>query len=336
MCIREKPVAIIIQVAKRAGVAVATISRVLNNSPLVTDATKEHVRKIIEELDYHPNVVARSLRSSKSRLLLALVPNISNPFHAEIVHGTNRVVHAHDYNLLLCETNGLREREDAFFSMLKQKIVDGILAIDPGVSVDNLREYGARYPIVQCCESKEGVDLPYVGVDDEKGAYAAVSYLISTGCRRIAMANASGSFGFARLRRAGYLRALREHGIAHDPDLLLKYEFGVDSGADIAARMLALHEPIDGVFLDYDVIAVDAQRTLIDAGVKVPDDISIVGFDGSDMTLICTPRLTTVAQPAYQIGMKAAEMLFAELEGEVLQESRVTLDFELKVRQSTR
>ena len=217
--------ATISEVAKRAGVSVATISRVLNNSPLVTEATKEHVRNIIEELDYHPNVVARSLRSSKSRLLLALVPNISNPFHAEIVHGTNRVVHAHDYNLLLCETNGLREREDAFFSMLKQKIVDGILAIDPGVSVDNLREYGAKYPIVQCCEHKEGIDLPYVGVDDEKGAYSAVSHLIATGCRRIAMANASGSFGFARLRRAGYLRALQEHGIEFDPDLLLQYEF---------------------------------------------------------------------------------------------------------------
>jgi LacI family repressor for deo operon, udp, cdd, tsx, nupC, and nupG len=264
------------------------------------------------------------------------VPNISNPFHAEIVHGTNRVVHAHDYNLLLCETNGLREREDAFFSMLKQKIVDGILAIDPGVSVDNLREYGAKYPIVQCCEHKEGIDLPYVGVDDEKGAYSAVSHLIATGCRRIAMANASGSFGFARLRRAGYLRALQEHGIEFDPDLLLQYEFGVDSGADIAARLLALSEPIDGVFLDYDVIAVDAQRALIDAGVKVPEDIAIVGFDGSDMTLICTPRLTTIAQPAYQIGMKAAEMLFAVLEGEALKERNVTLDFELKVRQSTR
>ena len=331
----ENKVLTISEVAKIAGVSVATISRVLNNSPLVTESTKQRVRKIIEELDYHPNVVARSLRSSKSRLLLALVPNISNPFHAEIVHGINKVVHAHDYNLLLCETNGMREREDAFFSMLKQKIVDGILAIDPGVSVDNLREYGAKYPIVQCCEHKDGVDLPYVGVDDEKGAYAAVSHLIATGCRRIAMANASGSLGFARLRRAGYLRALKEHGIEHDPDLLLKYKFGVDSGADIAARLLALREPIDGVFLDYDVIAVDAQRALIDAGVKVPDDISIVGFDGSDMTLICTPQLTTVAQPAYQIGMKAAEMLFAALEGAVLEERDVTLDFELKVRQST-
>ncbi|MFT3847270.1 MAG: LacI family DNA-binding transcriptional regulator [Propionivibrio sp.] len=324
------------EVARIAGVSVATISRVLNNSPLVTEATKERVRKIIEELDYHPNVVARSLRSSKSRLLLALVPNISNPFHSEIVHGTNRVVHAHDYNLLLCETNGLREREDAFFSMLKQKIVDGILAIDPGVSIDNLRDYGVKYPIVQCCEHKEGIDLPYVGVDDEQGAYAAVSHLIATGCRRIAMANASGSFGFARLRRAGYLRALQEHGIEHDPDLLLKYEFGVDSGADIAARLLALPEPIDGVFLDYDVIAVGAQRALIEAGVSVPDDVAIVGFDGSDMTLICTPTLTTVAQPAYQIGMKAAEMLFAVLEGEELAERNVTLDFELKVRQLTR
>ena len=108
------------QVAEIAGVSVATISRVVNNSPLVTESTKQRVRKVIDELDYHPNVVARSLRSSKSRALLALVPNISNPFHAEIVHGINKIVYAHDYNLLLCETHGIREREHAFFSMLKR------------------------------------------------------------------------------------------------------------------------------------------------------------------------------------------------------------------------
>lgn len=323
------------EVARIAGVSVATISRVLNNSPLVTDSTKQRVRKIIEELDYHPNVVARSLRSSKSRMLLALVPNISNPFHAEIVHGINKVVRAQDYNLLLCETNGMREREDAFFSMLKQKIVDGILALDPGVSVDNLQEYGGKYPVILCCEDKDNVDLPYVGVDDEQGAYAAVSHMIATGCRRIAMVNASAAFSFARLRRAGYLRALREHGLTHDPELLLPYEFGVATGAEVAARLLALGQPIDGVFLDYDVIAVNAQRALIEAGVKVPDEMSIVGFDGSDMTLICTPTLTTVAQPAYQIGVKAAEMLFALLDGQQLAERKVTLDFALKVRQST-
>ena len=324
------------EVARIAGVSVATISRVLNDSPLVTDATKTRIRQIIEELDYHPNVVARSLRSSKSRLLLALVPNISNPFHAEIVHGANRVVHAHDYNLLLCETTGRRERENAFFSMLKQRTVDGILAIDPGVSVDNLRDYGGKYPIIQCCEAKAGIDLPYVGVDDEKGAYAAVCHLISTGCRRIAMVSASGEMGFAKLRLSGFRRALKEHGIEHDPDLLLEYEFGVDNGREIARRLLALHKPIDGVFLDYDIIAVDAQRALIEAGIKVPEDISIVGFDGSDITMICTPTLTTVAQPANQIGMKAAEMLFAVLDGEPLHARRLTLDFELKVRQSTR
>ena len=324
------------QVAKVAGVSVATISRVLNDSPLVTPETRQHVQKVIDELDYHPNVVARNLRSSKSRLLLALVPNISNPFHAEVVHGINKVVYAHDYNLLLCETQGIREREDAFFSMLKQKIVDGILAIDPAVSVDNLREYGAKYPIIQCCEYKQAVDLPYVGVDDEAGAFAAVAHLIATGCRRIALVNASGTLGFARLRRQGYLRALHAHGLQPVPETIIEYNFGEESGESAARRLMALPEPVDGVFFDYDVIAVGAQRTLIEAGVRVPDDLSIVGFDGSDMTLICTPTLTTIAQPAYQIGRKSAEMLFTLLEGKTLEERSVTLDFELKIRQSTR
>ena len=324
------------EVARIAGVSVATISRVLNESPLVSEKTRARVKKVIKDLDYHPNVVAQNLSSSKSRILLALVPNISNPFHAEIVHGTNRVVHAHDYNLLLCETNGLREREDAFFSMLKQKIVDGMLAIDPAVSADNLRKFGASYPIVQCCEYKDGVDLPYVCVNDEQGAFAAVSHLIATGCRQIAMVNASGSFGFARLRRAGYLRALQAHGLTPDPAMVIDYRMGEDSGEMVAKRLLELPKRVDGVFFDYDVVAVGAQRALIEAGVRVPGDISIVGFDGSDMTLICTPTLTTVAQPAYQIGLRSAEMLFALLEGRTLEERQVTLDFELKVRQSTR
>lgn len=324
------------QVAKIAGVSSATISRVLNDSPLVTEETKQRIRKIIDELDYHPNIVARSLRSSKSRLLLALVPNISNPFHAEIVHGINKVVYANDYNLLLCETNGMRVREDAFFSMLKQKTVDGVLAIDPAVSAENLTKYGASYPIIQCCEYKASVDLPYVGVDDEQGAFVAVSHLIETGCRRIVMVNATGSLGFARLRRAGYLRALKEHGLPAEPDMLLNYDFGEDSGEVIAKRHLDAFRMADGVFFDYDVIAVGAQRALIEAGIRVPDDLSIVGFDGSDMTLICTPTLTTVAQPAYRIGMKSAEMLFKLLNGEQLVEKAVTLDFEFRIRQSTR
>jgi len=326
------------EVAKIAGVSVATISRVLNDSPLVTDKTKQHVRKIIDELDYHPNVVARSLRSSKSRALLVLVPNISNPFHAEVVHGINKVVYAHDYNLLLCETHGIRERENAFFSMLKQKIVDGILAIDPAVSAENLIEYGASYPIIQCCENKDAVNLPYVGVDDEQGAFKAVSHLITTGCRRIALVNASGSLGFAQLRRQGYLRALRENGLTPDPELTFEYEYnaGDDGAATVAMKLLALSERPDGVFFDYDVIAVGALRTLLEGGVRVPEDMSIVGFDGSDMTLICTPTLTTIAQPAYQIGKKSAEMLFTLLDGKTLEEREVTLDFELKIRQSTR
>ena len=118
--------------------------------------------------------------------------------------------------------------------------------------------------------------------------------------------------------------------------MVIDYRMGEDSGEMVAKRLLELPKRVDGVFFDYDVVAVGAQRALIEAGVRVPGDISIVGFDGSDMTLICTPTLTTVAQPAYQIGLRSAEMLFALLEGRTLEERQVTLDFELKIRQSTR
>ena len=324
------------QVAEIAGVSVATISRVLNDSPLVTDKTKKHVRKIIEDLDYHPNVVARSLRSSRSNMMLALVPHISNPFYSEIVHGINEVAHAYDYNLMLCETTTLRSREDAFFSMLKRKIVDGIVTLDPSVSPDNLIEYGSKYPIIQCCEYLDSVDLPYVTIDNERAAFDAVSLLIATGCRRIALVNAAGTFGYARLRGEGYQRALREKGIAVDPALMFEYRIGEDSGAEVGRRLLELKPMADGVFFVSDVVAVGAQRAFIEAGLRVPEDVAVVGFDDIDLTRICTPMLTTVAQPMHRIGRKAGEMLFTLLAGKELEYRRVILDYEIMRRQSTR
>ena len=324
------------QIAELAGVSVATISRVLNDSPSVTEATKQHVRQVIAEHDYHPNIAARSLRSSRSNMMLALVPHISNPFYAEIVHGINEVAHAHDYNLLLSETYTLRSREDVFFSMLKQKIVHGIISLDPSVSADNLLEYGASYPIIQCCEYQEAVSLPYVTIDDEQAAFDAVTHLLATGCRRIALVNAASSFGYARLRRAGYLRALRERGVGADPALMLEYRIGEDSGAEVGRRLLALEPLPDGVFFVSDVIAVGAQRAFIDAGLRVPDDISVCGFDDIELARICTPMLTTVAQPTQEIGRQAGQMLFTLLAGKELAERRVVLDYALRKRQSTR
>jgi LacI family repressor for deo operon, udp, cdd, tsx, nupC, and nupG len=324
------------QVAELAGVSVATISRVLNDSPLVTEKTKRHVQEVIKAHDYHPNVVARSLRSSRSNMMLALVPHISNPFYSTIVQGINEVAHAHDYNLLLCETNTLRSREDVFFSMLKQKTVDGIISLDPAVSRDNLIEYGAKYPVIQCCEYQEALDVPYVTIDNEQAAFDAVSDLLATGCRRIALVNAAGTFGYARMRREGYLRALREQGVGVDPALMFEYRIGEDSGAEVARRLLDLKPLPDGVFFVSDVIAVGAQRALIDAGVRVPEDVAVFGFDDIDMARICTPMLTTVAQPMALIGRKAAEMLFTLVDGKELEERRVVLDYAIKKRQSTR
>ncbi len=324
------------QVAEIAGVSVATISRVINDSPLVTEKTRQHVQKVIQELDYYPNTVARSLSGARSKMLLALVPYISNPFYSEIVHAINEVAHTHHYNLLLCETTTLRSREDAFFSMLKQKTVDGIVSLDPAVSPDNLSQYGAKYPIIQCCEYKESVDLPYVTIDNEQAAFDAVSLLAQTGCRKIVLVNAATSFGYARLRRAGYLRALQENGLAAKAAWQLEYRIGEDSGADVAQRLLKLKPRPDAVFCVSDLLAVGVQRALIEAGVRVPDDISIVGFDDIDLARLCTPVLTTIAQPTSQIGRQAAKMLFTLLRGEALTERKVMLDYTLKRRQSTR
>jgi LacI family repressor for deo operon, udp, cdd, tsx, nupC, and nupG len=324
------------QIAELAGVSVATISRVLNDSPSVTEQTARRVRKVIKDNDYHPDVVARRQRSSRSPLMLALVAHISNPSYAAIVHGINEVAHAHGYTLLLGETNAERAREDVFFSLLKQKIVDGIILLDPGVSADNLLEYGARYPIVQCGEYPAAVDLPCVTIDDEGAACAAVSYLIARAYRRIALVNAAPTFAYAGLRRAGYLRALHENGMAEDPALMFEYRIGIDSGAEVARRLLALKLLPDAVFFVSDVVAVGAQRALIDAGVRVPDEMGVFGFDDTDVARLCTPTLSTVARPMLAIGRLAACMLFTLIAGDVLNERRVIVDYAVKVRQSTR
>ena len=189
------------QVAQKAGVSVATVSRVLNNTASVSPKTRLKVEKAIKELNYEPSMLGRNLRNSESRLLLVLIPSISNPFYTEIINGIENIAINNNYNILLCETDSNPKRENIYFNMVKNKLADGIISMDPTVNRQKLNELAENHAIILCSEYEEGTTIPYVTIDNELAAYQAVKHLIKIGNKKIALINSDEKFLYARQRR---------------------------------------------------------------------------------------------------------------------------------------
>ena len=209
------------QVAKQAGVSVATVSRVLNGQNSVSQKTKYKVEEAITQLNYEPSMLGRNLRNSESRIILILIPSISNPFYLEIIKGIENIALSQNYNILLCETDSNPEKENIYFDLIRKKMADGIISMDPAVNVDTLKQLSTKYAIIQCSEYSGGIGIPYVTIDSEEASYRAVKHLIQIGHEKIALMNSDEKFLYARERRMGYQRALKEHGIPLNDDYIL-------------------------------------------------------------------------------------------------------------------
>lgn len=201
------------QVAKEAGVSVATISRVLHEPNLVTTKTKLKVEEAIQKLDYKPSMLGRNLRKSESRLLLVLIPDISNPFYFDIIKGIESIAISYNYNILLCETDSNPERENIYFDLIRTKMADGIISMDPAVNMEALMDLAETHPIIQCSEYTDEGEIPYVTIDNEAASYRAVKHLIKIGNEKIALINSNKKYLYTRQRNKGYQRALEEQGI---------------------------------------------------------------------------------------------------------------------------
>ena len=322
------------QVAQRAGVSVATVSRVLNNATSVSPETRRRVEEAIKDLKYEPSMLGRNLRNSESRLLLVLLPSISNPFYSDIINGIQDTAIANNYNILLCETDSKPERENIYFNMVKNKLADVVISMDPTVNKQKLNELAENHPVIFCSEYEEGGTIPFVTVDSELAAYQAVKHLIRLGHERIALINSDEKFLYARHRRSGYERALTEFGLPIRDELIYHaHTLDFQSGVQAIRILLQAEEKPTAVFAVSDTLAIGAMKGMHVKGLKAPDDIAVVGFDNISFSNMTNPTLTTIAQPMYEMGTYACEMLLNSIKGDRVES--MVLDHELIIREST-
>ncbi|MDR4886780.1 LacI family DNA-binding transcriptional regulator [Fredinandcohnia sp. QZ13] len=322
------------QVAQKAGVSVATVSRVLNNATSVSPKTRLKVENAIKDLNYEPSMLGRNLRNSESRQLLVLLPSISNPFYTEIINGIQNTAIANSYNILLCETDSNPQRENIYFNMVRNKLADGVISMDPTVNMHKLNELAENYSVILCSEYDEGGSVPYVTIDNELAAYHAVKHLIKLGHEKISLINSDEKFLYARQRRNGYEKALREFNIPiRDEWIYHSKELEFQNGVQAMRILFQSEEKPTAVFAVSDTLAIGALKGINGFGLHVPNDVAIIGFDNISFANMTNPTLTTISQPMYKMGCIAAEMLINSIQGEKVES--VVLDHELIIREST-
>lgn len=322
-------------VAKAAGVSVATVSRVLNDSPAVIEETREKVLFTIRKLNYQPNLLGRNLRRSKTKMILVILPNISNPFYSNIVKGIEDVAHKNDYNVMLCNTDHDPKRMNVYIELLKNRLSDGAIVMGLELGRKEISALAKEFPVVQCCEYIEGSRASYVAIDDFNAAAKAVRHLTSIGHKRIGLITCNRFISNIK-REQGYKEALKDAGIEVKPDLI-KYEDNHEfkNGLRAVENLLNLSEKPTAIFACSDLLAIGAMRGVKEHGLRVPEDIAIVGFDDISFASMSNPPLTTVAQPKYDLGCTAMNILLKQIQGIVTLPQVVHLEYELKIREST-
>ncbi len=304
-------------VAKRAGVAPITVSRVINHSGYVNEQTRARVEAAIADLGYLPNVLARSLRSRRTNTLGLILTDISNPFWTTVARGVEDAASDAGFNVILCNTDESVVEQDKYLHVLVQKQVDGVLLVPARSAVEPVKFVQSQNtPVVVLDRRIPNSQTDAVRCDSEDGAYQLTRLLLSLGHRRIAMLSGPRGVSTAEDRVAGYRRALLEAGVEVDTALVYYGEFSLESGYAMTGQMLARTPRPSALFAGNNFIAIGALRALRDAGLRVPEDIALVGFDDLPADLVVDPFLTVAAQPAYEMGRQATELLLARLSEE--------------------
>jgi LacI family transcriptional regulator, repressor for deo operon, udp, cdd, tsx, nupC, and nupG len=326
------------EVAKKAGVSTATVSRVLSRPDVVSPDTRIRVLKAVERLGYAPNSVAKNLRTLKSRKLLVTVPDISNPFFSLILQGIEDMAQKNGYSVLLGDTQHDERREERYALMLKQKEADGLIFLGhrlPRVAASVVQEMSPNCaPIVNGCEFSADLGVPSVHIDNAKAASEAMQHLYDLGHRRIGVVTGPLVSPLSRDRLRGALASATGQGA--EGDVALRHgNFSIYSGSEAADDLLSLPDPPTAVFCFNDEMAMGVIITARRRGLRVPDDLSVVGFDDIRFARCVDPPLTTIAQPMREIGEGTVRLLLEILNGSRLAPVSVTLPHTLQVRAST-
>ena len=326
------------QLAARAHVHPSTISRVANHDPgqRIAPVTRQRIEELLRETEYRPNGVARGLKLRQTLVLAVVIPDITNPFFAALFRGVEDGASPHGYNVLLCNTDGSPERQRSHLQSLHARQVDGVILAssflkDPAVRW--LRQQ--RIPYVLVNRYSDQAHDPFVGSDDVVGARLATAHLAALGHLRIGHLAGKATVSTGVLRRRGYLAALSERGLSTDPRLVIESGYTEEGGARAAQQLLSLDDRPTAIFAVTDMTAVGAFGAARRMGLRIPQDVAIVGYNDIPLASRIVPALTTVHVPIHDFGSAAARLLLEQVETGEPSRRRVIFNPELIVRGST-
>lgn len=322
-------------VSKLAGVSVATVSRFLNKNGYVSKEAAQAITEVIEKLNYRPNNIARSLAGKKTATVALMVPDILNPFFPEIARAVEDAAHEIGYTVMLCNTDNDPDKEAKYIETLIQKQIDGIIISSYTIKPDqvaNLQKHSI--PVVLMDNAFPGQDIISLLADNRGGGILATQYLVEQGCQKIGHICGPMHIISSRERTLGYEEAYKQTG-QFMPSLITYSDFTVRGGYDSMNELLNAHPDLDGIFASNDLMAAGAVKALIERGIKVPDDVKVIGFDGIHMEMM-VPELSTIAQPIYEIGKTAMEYVVALINKKPIDVMSRRFPVKLMEKQSTK
>ncbi|HSI60458.1 MAG TPA: substrate-binding domain-containing protein [Ideonella sp.] len=325
-------------VAQHAGVSVTTVSHVVNGTRFVSAEARERVQLAIQALNYVPSALARSLKSNRTQTVGVMIPNNSNPYFAEIIRGIEDACYTAGFNVILCNSDDDPHKQATYVRLLSEKQVDGLIVLSSGSDAGLLQSLrSATMPLVLVDREIEGLEADLVEVNHESGGLLATEHLLQLGHRRIACIAGPADLSSARERVQGYRRALRQAGLALDDRLLRNADFTSAGGYQAMASLLA--GPAAGwpsaVFACNDLMAIGALCAIATQSLRMPQDVSVIGFDDIALATYSNPPLTTIAQPKHQTGELAARLLLQRLVEPGRPPQREILQPSLRLRRST-
>jgi DNA-binding LacI/PurR family transcriptional regulator len=330
----------IIDIAKRLGISKSTVSRVLSDHPDVKESTRIKVKKLAEELNFKPNLIAQSLKHNKNKIIGVIVPEVKHEFFSHAITGIGEVAYNAGYSIIVCHSNEIYEREIDNTNTLIQQRVAGIVASISKTTIQsdhfkNVIDQGI--PLLFFDRVCEDISTSKVMIDDKKCAYTAVKHLIDRGYKKIAHFAGPESLNIYRKRVEGYEEALKKYGFKYSEDLVLYSGLDEKDGYNSMDQLFEKNIIPDAIFAANSPIALGAHMRIRKAGLKIPADIGIVGFADNEMAPLVNPPLTVINQPSLEMGKKAAKMLIKLINTDKnsIKHKTVKLNAELLVRGST-
>ncbi|AST81941.1 TPA: DNA-binding transcriptional regulator CytR [Citrobacter freundii] len=324
-------------VAMKAKVSTATVSRALMNPDKVSQSTRNRVEQAAVEVGYLPQATGRNVKRNESRTILVIVPDICDPFFSELIRGIEVTAASHGYLVLIGDCAHQNQQEKTFVNLIITKQIDGMLLLGSRLPFDaSIEEQRNLPPMVMANEFAPELELPTVHIDNLTAAFNAVNYLHELGHQRIGCIAGPEEMPLCHYRLQGYVQALRRCGVTVDPHYIARGDFTFEAGGNALRQLFELPQPPTAVFCHSDVMALGALSWAKRQGIKVPDDLSIIGFDNIALAEFCDPPLTTVAQPRFEIGREAMLLLLDQIHGQNVNSGSRLMDCELILRGTTR